>query len=162
MLAQELTFHHRNPPQPPVADALGHLPAITEEAQRLAQRQPRLTLKAGVTGGGGAGEDALAHPCHQLLAQGGARGGKEQERHPRAPIGGFLGCQHPFDPRLDPAADHRGGKAGGGAPGDLRPAGVRRGHDDAGSAHGEGLGEAFADGNAVDLHVQPPTQPLAL
>ncbi len=152
LLDDELAVHDGNAPVAALAQPLGGLEAVAEEARALAEPDPLLGLDARVAGRAGARQHALADAVLELGRDRVGREAEQQHAHARAAVRRLLGLQLPVDADLGAAADDGGAEARHGDGGLARPAGRVGGDDDAGGAHAERLGEGIVDGDPVDLH----------
>ena len=152
VLAEELPVHHRDPPVAPPVELLARLVAVPEEAQESPDLHRLLPRREPVEAGrGGTGHHALADAVDQRLAQRRGVEPEDQEAHARVgrraspPPAGSASM-----PGLGVAADHRRRVARRQRGRRASPAGRLGGHDRAGRAHLEGLGERVLDLHAVD------------
>ena len=111
LLDDELAVHHRHAPIAALAEALGGLEAVAEEARALAEPDPLLGVDAGVAGRAGARQHALADAVLELGRERIGREAEQQHAHARAPVGRLLGLQLAVDADLGAAADDGGAKA---------------------------------------------------
>ena len=152
LLDDELAVHDGHAPEALLAEALGRLEAVAEEARALAEADALFGFDAGVAGRAGARQHALADAVLELRPDRFRREAEQQHAHAGAPVRRLLGLQFAVDADLGAAADDRGAEAAHGDGRLARPAGRVGGDDDARAAHAEGLGERIVDCYAVDLH----------
>jgi hypothetical protein len=145
----ELAVHCGYTPEAAVAELLGRLPAVAEEARAGREAERGRAVEAVVAGRARAREDALADAVAKLRHERIRREAEHQHAHAGPPVGRLVGRKRAIDTAFRAAADDGGAEARHHLGRNHRPLqAVRRDHESE-RAHSERLGERIVDRDAV-------------